>query len=342
MADPRFYDRLGPLRLNEIAALSGAAISDSAKGEAAIGDVVPFGSATAGALCYVERARTLAATDVPLKDVAVLAPAALEAELSARGALVLIHDAPRAAFARVTPHLYRPRPLFGEIPLAPDAQLARDVRLAPGVFVGTGADIGAGVEIGPGSVIGPGCRIGAGTRIGPHVTVMCADLGEACNILAGAVIGEAGFGVAVSADGLVDIPHLGNVEIGHSVTIGANSCIDRGLFGATRIGEGTKIDNLCHIGHNCDVGRNVAMAAFAGVSGSCTIGDGVMFGGRVGLQDHITIGKGARIGGNSALAESVPAGETWMGDPAQPLRQYLRQVAEVRRLAKGKNHQKKD
>jgi UDP-3-O-[3-hydroxymyristoyl] glucosamine N-acyltransferase len=84
------------------------------------------------------------------------------------------------------------------------------------------------------------------------------------------------------------------------------------------------------------------MAAFAGVSGSCIIGDGVMFGGRVGLQDHLTIGKGARIGGNSALAEDVPAGETWMGDPAQPLRQYLRQVAEVRRLGRGKSSKKKD
>lgn len=164
--------------------------------------------------------------------------------------------------------------------------------------------------------------------------MLCAELGEDCNILSGAVIGETGFGVAVSDAGLVDMPHLGSVEIAASVTIGANSCVDRGQFGATRIGEGTKIDNLCHIGHNCRIGRNVAMAAFAGVSGSCVVEDDVMFGGRVGLQDHITIGKGARIGGNSALAESVPAGETWMGDPAQPLRQYLRQVSEVRRLAR--------
>jgi len=335
MADPRFFDGLGPLTLNEIAALSGAAISDSASGSDTVSEVAPISEARPGCLCYLENGRLLKAhPDIRLDDVVILAPASLTEALMERGAKVLVHAQPRAAFGRAVPGLFRPRAMPIEHAIDPSARIAPGVRLGAGVVTGADVQIGENVSIGPGSVIGPGCHIGAGCRIGPRVVIQCADLGENCNILSGAVIGEAGFGAAVSHEGLVDMPHLGTVEIAASVTIGANSCVDRGLFGPTRIGEGTKIDNLCHIGHNCQVGRNVAMAAFAGVSGSCVIEDDVMFGGRVGLQDHITIGKGARIGGNSALAESVPAGETWMGDPAQPLRQYLRQVSEVRRLAR--------
>ena len=345
MADPRFFDRLGPLTLDEIAALSGAAISVSASGADTVDTVAPVSEARAGALCYLENAKLLRAhPDVRLDGVYMLAPAALAEDLAGRGAKVLTHDQPRAAFGRAAAALFRLKPFPSDTPVAASARIDPSAILATGVVVGEDAEIGADVEIGPGAMIGPGCRIGAGTRIAPRAVILCADLGENCNILSGAVIGEAGFGAAVSADGLVDMPHLGTVGIANAVTIGANSCVDRGQFGATTIGEGTKIDNLCHIAHNCRVGRNVAMAAFAGVSGSCVIEDDVMFGGRVGLQDHITIGKGARIGGNSALAESVPAGETWMGDPAQPLRQYLRQVSEVRRLGRRgeKKTKKKD
>ena len=342
MADPRFYDRLGPLTLNEIAALSGAAISVSAKGDLAVGEVAPASEAGPATLCYIESRKAMDTRSAPFDGVAVLAPAALEDALNERGAHVLVHPAARAAFARGLAGLFRPRALPSQDRIHSTARIAASARIAWSASIGAGAEIGDDVEIGPGAVIGPGCRIGAQGRVGAHATIMCADIGTGCNILAGAVIGEAGFGVAVSPDGLVDMPHLGTVEIGDSVTIGANSCVDRGLFGPTRIGEGTKIDNLCHIGHNCQVGRNVAMAAYAGVSGSCIIEDGVMFGGRVGVQDHLKVGAGARIGGNSALAEDVPAGETWMGDPAQPLRQYLRQVAEVRRLARAKGNKKKD
>lgn len=345
MADPRYFERLGPLTLDEIAALSGAAISDSRFRADSVETVAPVSEARAGALCYLESARLLRAhPDIRLDDVVVLAPDGLAGDLAARGAKVLIHAQPRAAFGRVAASLFCLVPFSADVAIDSTARIAASARIGHGTSIGAGAEIGADVVIGPHCAIGPGCRVGAGTHIGPRVVLLCADLGTNCNILSGAVIGEAGFGAAVSDNGLVDMPHLGSVEIADSVTIGANSCVDRGLFGATTIGEGTKIDNLCHIAHNCRVGRNVAMAAFAGVSGSCVVEDDVMFGGRVGLQDHITIGKGARIGGNSALAESVPAGETWMGDPAQPLRQYLRQVSEVRRLGRrgGKSTKKKD
>ena len=333
MADPRFFDGLGPLTLNEIAALSGAAISDSASGNDTVCEVAPISEARAGRLCYLENGRLLKAhPDIRLDSVVILAPESLAGALAERGAKVLVHPQPRAAFGRAVAGLFRPRELSAEHAIDPSARITPGVRLGVGVVIGADAEIGEKVMIGPGSVIAPGCRIGAGSRIGPRVVIQCADLGENCNILSGAVIGEAGFGAAVSDEGLVDMPHLGTVEIAASVTIGANSCVDRGLFGPTRIGEGTKIDNLCHIGHNCQVGRNVIMAAYAGISGSCTIGDGVMFGGRVGLHDHIEIGAGARIGGNSAVGRNVPPGQTWLGSPAQPIEAEMKQIAALRRL----------
>ena len=174
-------------------------------------------------------------------------------------------------------------------------------------MIGAGASIGEGAVIGPNASIGPGCRIGRFTTIGANVSISCADIGEHCNILAGAVIGEAGFGVAVSGGTVIDVPHLG-----------------------------CKIDNLCHIAHNVRIGDACLMPAFAGVSGSTRIGDGVMFGGRVGISDHVVIGTGARIGANSAVMADVPAGETYAGAPAQPIRQHMREIAEVRRMVRAR------
>jgi UDP-3-O-[3-hydroxymyristoyl] glucosamine N-acyltransferase len=119
----------------------------------------------------------------------------------------------------------------------------------------------------------------------------------------------------------------------NGVSLGANSCVDRGLFDDTVIGEGTHIDNLCHIGHNCRIGSQVVMAAFAGVSGSSEVGDGVQFGGRVGLKDHVRVGTGARIAAGAAVLSDVPGGETWAGYPAKPIRAWMRELAWLGRAA---------
>ncbi|WP_138510008.1 UDP-3-O-(3-hydroxymyristoyl)glucosamine N-acyltransferase [Maricaulis alexandrii] len=334
MADPRFFNRLGPLTLTEIAALSGAAISDSGAGDATIDMLAPLASAEPGVLAYADNPAAIRGLpdDKRLDGVFVLAPEPLIPDLEGRGAIVLTHTHPRGGFARAAAALFVVRPMPVGEAVSATAKLGADVRMSPGVVIGEDAVIGDGVALGPGAVIGAGCHIGAGSRIGAHAVIQCSDIGQDCNIFAGAVIGEAGFGVAVSDQGLADVPHLGSVEIGDRVTIGANSCIDRGVFGPTRIGEGTKIDNLCHIGHNCQVGKNVVMAAYAGVSGSCTIGDGVMFGGRVGTHDHIEIGAGARVGGNSAVGRNIPPGQTWLGSPAQPIEAEMKQIAALRRL----------
>jgi UDP-3-O-[3-hydroxymyristoyl] glucosamine N-acyltransferase len=155
-------------------------------------------------------------------------------------------------------------------------------------------------------------------------------------LLAGARIGEAGFGAAGSKAGPVDIPQLGRVILQDGVTVGANSCIDRGAYGDTVIGENTKIDNLVMIGHNCVIGRNNLMAAHTGISGSVTSGDNCIFGGRAGVGDHITIGEGARVAAGGGVLADIPPGETWSGYPAKPIRQFLRETVWLSKQASQK------
>jgi len=342
VAEPRFYDRLGPRTITEIAALSDAAISDSGAGDIKVDAVAPLAEAKAGSVSYVESAKFLAAAeDVDLQGAVVIATEALAEALSERGAIVMVHAAPRAAFASIAASLFRPRRVASAESIDPSASIAADAVIAAHAVIGPDVEIGAGVFIGPGAHIGPGCRIGAGSVIGANASISCTEMGEGCQILAGAVLGEAGFGVAVAGTSVIDIPHLGIVRLGNRVTVGANSCIDRAVFGETRLGDGVKLDNLCHIAHNVSVGASVLMPAFAGVSGSTTIGEGVMFGGRVGVSDHVDIGAGARVGGNSAVMNDVPPGETYAGAPAQPIRKHMREVAELRRLVKSKDKSKK-
>jgi UDP-3-O-[3-hydroxymyristoyl] glucosamine N-acyltransferase len=152
-------------------------------------------------------------------------------------------------------------------------------------------------------------------------------------ILAGARIGEPGFGATAGPKGLIDIPQLGRVIIQDGVSIGANTTVDRGAFEDTVIGENSKIDNLVQIAHNVRVGRNCVMAAHTGISGSVTIGDGAQFGGRAGVADHVTIGAGARVGAAAGVMKDIPAGETWGGMPARPIRHWLKETAWLARMA---------
>ena len=213
--------------------------------------------------------------------------------------------------------------------------------------IGKDARIGALVSVGAGSHIGNGCVLHAGARIAANVT-----LGEGCIIHsnsfidercvlgarviihASAVIGGDGFGYRPAADGksLTRIPHTGNVVLDDDVEIGANTCVDRAKFGSTKIGAGTKIDNLCQIAHGCRIGRMTVIAGMSGLAGSVTVGNGVQIGGYCGIGDHKTIGDGARLAAKSAVMNDIPAGATWGGMPAQDIREELRVIAAIRKL----------
>ncbi|HYD87510.1 MAG TPA: UDP-3-O-(3-hydroxymyristoyl)glucosamine N-acyltransferase [Vitreimonas sp.] len=328
MIDPRFYEALGPATVRALAP-SGDIGGDA---EREVTGVASAERAGPSDLCYFEPKGKSPAPLATAPAACVINPAL--AHLAPKAGALILTERPRAVFARLVPAVVRPRAL-GEAQIDPSAKLEEGVSVGVGAVIGANAQIGAGASIGANAVIGPGVAIGRRTRIGARASVAFALIGDDVNILAGAVIGEQGFGVAGDASGPVDVPHLGRVIIQDRVTIGANSCVDRGVFDDTVIGEDTKIDNLCHVAHNCQLGRGVLIAAFAGISGSTVVADGVTMGGRVGIADHRNIGKAATLAGGAAVFQDVPAGEVWSGYPAKPLRKWLREAAWLSRRAAG-------
>ncbi len=214
-------------------------------------------------------------------------------------------------------------------------QIEDDVSMGPNVVIGPGAEIGAGTVIGANAVIGAGVAIGRGSVIGANVTIECAFLGDRVVVNSGARIGTEGFGWLDQGRSNRKIPQLGRVIIQDRVEIGANATIDRGALGDTVIGEGTKIDNLVQIGHNCRIGRGCLIAATSGLSGTTVVEDGVLMGGGVGTSGHLTIGAGTIVHGRAAVTKDWPAGSKIAGAPAQDIKDFWRETAALRRLTKG-------
>ncbi|NBW08041.1 MAG: UDP-3-O-(3-hydroxymyristoyl)glucosamine N-acyltransferase [Caulobacteraceae bacterium] len=324
MPDSRFFETLPSLTATALAELIGGAVVRG--GEIEIASVAPLSSADRGAVSFLGDRKFAAALSETKAGCVIVPEAAVDAV--PEGVAVITSREAQAAWARASLRLHRARTLDAA---ATREEVCEDdsVVLEPGVVIGEGARIGRGTRIGANTVIGPGVQIGRDCVIGSNVTVGFALIGDRVKLYAGARIGEAGFGAAGSKAGAVDIPQLGRVILQDGVTIGANTCIDRGAYDDTVIGENTKIDNLCMIGHNCVLGRNVLMAAHSGLSGSVTVGDGVMFGGQAGVGDHITIGDGAAVAAGGGVLANIPAGEVWSGYPAKPLRQFLRETVWV-------------
>lgn len=215
------------------------------------------------------------------------------------------------------------------------ALIEEGVVRGPGVVIGRNAEIGRGTVIGANSVIGAGVTIGRNCVIGPHCSIECAHLGDGVVLQAGVRIGTEGFGFLDPARRNRKIPQLGRVIIQDRVEIGANSAIDRGALGDTSIGEGTKIDNLVQIAHNCVIGRNCVISGNAGLAGSTVLEDSVVIAGGVGISGHLTVGRGTVVYGASVVSKSCPPGSRLAGYPAQDIKVWRREVVRNRLMAKG-------
>ncbi|HTN63743.1 MAG TPA: UDP-3-O-(3-hydroxymyristoyl)glucosamine N-acyltransferase, partial [Devosia sp.] len=266
----------------------------------------------------------------------IIAPGLGDAVPSHSRAIVV--DRPHQLFVDILDFLYpastrsviaEPREELGE-PL-----LERDVALANNVVIGAGVEIGRGTVVGANCVIGAGVTIGRNCIIAANTTIDCAHIGNDVTIHSGVRIGTEGFGWLDHGQSNRKIPQLGRVIVQDRVEIGANSTIDRGALGDTVLGEGTKIDNLVQIGHNCRIGRNCLIAAMSGLSGSTIVGDGVLMGGGVGTSGHLTIGAGSVVHGRAAVTKNWPPGSKLAGAPAQDIRDFWREIAVMRKLSKG-------
>jgi UDP-3-O-[3-hydroxymyristoyl] glucosamine N-acyltransferase len=311
-------------------------------GRIEVGGVASMASASADDLIFVEDEKHLAAAFRSGAAAVIVGEFAVTVT-SAKP--LLVSDYPKLAFARAARLLRNALPPDGGS-VSATAEVHASAVLAPGVRVEERAVVGDRTQIGENTRIGAGCAIGAAVKIGcdceiyPNVTMYPGTtLGDRVIVHAGAVLGSDGFGyVRDRKSGHYEkFPQVGRLVIEDDVEIGANTTIDRGALDETRIRRGAKIDNLVHIGHNCQIGEDVVIAAQTGLSGSIVIENGVILGGQVGIGEHARIGEGVMLGGQGGVLPNKilrGKGVAFWGTPAQPLRQYLKQLASLARLAK--------
>jgi UDP-3-O-[3-hydroxymyristoyl] glucosamine N-acyltransferase len=248
--------------------------------------------------------------------------------------VVDVHAAFAAAITTFRPP--RPTPRLGISPQAavdPTARLAAGVDVHPFATIGADVEIATGATIHSGARIMPGCRIGAGSVVFPNAVLYDNTIvGARCTIHANAVLGAYGFGYKPGAEGYTISAQLGWVELGDDVEVGAGTTIDRGTYGPTVIGTGTKIDNLVMIAHNCRVGRHAMICSQVGVAGSTTTGDWVVMAGQVGVRDHVHIGDKAVLGARSGVSNDIEPGKIVLGEPAIDLRDRKLQLAAMSKL----------
>ena len=292
-------------------------------------------------LIYVASARHLDRARTSRASCVLLSPG-----LDLPGKTILRTEDPKLAFAAAAALLLDEQPIA--VGIHPSAIISLKAKLADDVAVGAFAVIEDDVQIGAGTQIGAACILGRGARLGERCRLYSrvnlypgALLGNHVILHSGVVVGSDGFGYVHGPRGNVKFPQHGGVEIGDDVEIGANTTIDRGSLGVTRIARGVKIDNLVQVGHNVEIGENTIIAAQTGISGSCRIGKNVLIGGQVGIADNCTIEDGAILGAQAGIptGKTIRAGQTVWGTPARPLDKFKQQYAWMtRQAAKHRRH----
>jgi UDP-3-O-[3-hydroxymyristoyl] glucosamine N-acyltransferase len=333
LGNARFFRRSGPFPL---AVVASTARGVSEEVELLIEGVAPLQTAGPNEVSFLDNRRYVSALDQTLAGAVIVHP-----DLAARvpsTAVAILTSEPYAAWARVAALFFPvPPPIPG---IHPSAVVADRALIDPSAEVGPlsviepGAKIGPGCWIGPCAAIGRGVIVGRDCRIGAHVSLSHALLGARVYVYPGARIGQEGFGFAYTRDGFLSVPQLGRVILEDDVEVGANTTIDRGSSQDTVIGAGSRLDNLVQIGHNVVLGRCCVIVSQVGISGSTMLGDFVRVGGQAGLTGHLRIGERAEIGAQAGVMSDVAPGAKVLGSPAQPIKDFFRQIATLTKMAK--------
>jgi UDP-3-O-[3-hydroxymyristoyl] glucosamine N-acyltransferase len=338
MADPRFFDRLGPFTLRALAEIGEAEIAAGADPDRELIDVATLDAAGADELSFLNNPKYLSAFESTRAGACVIAPK--HEDRAPKGIALLISKTPYRAYGIIAHAFYSDEidasPSGAADLIDPTATIGTNCEIGPGVSIGPSAKIGDNTSIGTNTVIGRGVQIGQRGRVHANVTVTHCLIGSDCVVHTGARLGQDGFGFAPGANGHTKIPQLGILRIGDDVDIGANTTIDRGSSTDTMIGDGCRIDNLVQIGHNVVLGQGCIIAGMSGISGSTHLGDFVMVGGQVGIAGHLRIGDGARVAGGAGVMTDIAAGASYGGLPAVPVRDWHRQSVTLRRMIKNK------
>jgi UDP-3-O-[3-hydroxymyristoyl] glucosamine N-acyltransferase len=331
--DPRFFARSGPHNLEAVASAAGL---DAPAATLLLSGVAPLQTAGPDQVSFLDNRRYAPALSATHAGAVLVHP-----DMAPRvptGTVALPTSEPYAAWALVAA-LFHPLPplcpgIHPAAVVASDARVDPTVEIGPLAVIGARAEIGPRCRVGPGAVIGDGVVLGPECRIGALASLSHALLGARVTVYSGARIGQEGFGFAVTPEGFRSVPQLGRVVLEDDVEVGANTTIDRGSLHDTVIGGGSRLDNLVQIGHNVRLGRGCVIVAQVGISGSTILEDQVMIGGQAGLIGHLRIGKRARIGAQAGVMSDVAEGTEVIGSPAMAVRDFFRQVAALRRLAR--------
>jgi UDP-3-O-[3-hydroxymyristoyl] glucosamine N-acyltransferase len=332
LGDPRFFLRAGPFSLARVAQEAGAAET----AETVMTGVAPLQVAGPSEISFFHNKKYLPELAKTRAGAVILSKAFADRVPAGTSALTVAD--PHASWARVASLFHPVAPVrAGVHPSAvvdAAAEIDGSAEIGPLAVIGAGAVVGAECRIGAGAVIGPGVVLGRQCRVGPLASLSHAILGDRVYIYPGARIGQDGFGFAITPLGFLTVPQLGRVILADDVEIGANSTVDRGAASDTVIGAGTRVDNLVQIGHGCRIGRHCAIAGQAGMAGSTVVEDFVQLGAQAGLSGHLRIGARARIGAQAGVMSDVDDGAEVIGSPAMPVREFFRNVAVLRRLAR--------
>jgi len=335
LGDARFFERAGPFTLAELAEAAGATVPVGAA-DLTLTGVAPLQSAGPADISFLHNRKYAEALSATAAG-AVIVAAAFVDKVPA-GTAALIAADPHAAWARIAAKFHPlPACVPGRHPSAvidPTARVDETAEIGPLVVIGPRVVIGPGCRIGASAVISAGVVMGRDCRIGALASLTHCLLGDRVYVYPGARIGQDGFGFAITAQGFLTVPQLGRVILQDDVEIGANSTIDRGAAQDTVIGTGTRIDNLVQIGHNTQIGQFCAMAGQSGTAGSTVLEDFVQIGAQAGLGGHLRVGAKARIGPQAGVMSDVDAGLDVIGSPAMPVKEFFRNVAVLRRLAR--------